>query len=267
MREALFSALESRLGSLAGRRFLDLYAGSGAVGLEAMSRGAAARDRGGVRPAYRARWSSDNARALGLPADVRGPPVERVLRGRPTRALRRGLPRPALRRARRRRWPRPLARLVDHGWLAPGRVVVVERSARSVEPAGPPGSCRAGETRVRRDRALVRSAVRAGSRTRLVTDRARQTRSHAVRRAVCPGSFDPVTNGHLDIVRRASQLFDEVVVAIGVNKSKARARLFTAEERHRDAGGGVRAVPERHGRRVRRACSPTSARSTGSARS
>jgi len=50
-----------------------------------------------------------------------------------------------------------------------------------------------------------------------------------VRRAVCPGSFDPVTNGHLDIVRRASTLFDEVVVAVGVNKSKNR--LFSAEER------------------------------------
>lgn len=54
---------------------------------------------------------------------------------------------------------------------------------------------------------------------------------HNVRRAVCPGSFDPVTNGHLDIIARASQLFDEVVVAVGINKSKTRARLFTAEER------------------------------------
>ena len=52
-----------------------------------------------------------------------------------------------------------------------------------------------------------------------------------MRRAVCPGSFDPVTNGHIDIVSRASQLFDEVVVAIGVNKAKASARLFSAEER------------------------------------
>ena len=50
-----------------------------------------------------------------------------------------------------------------------------------------------------------------------------------MRRAVCPGSFDPVTNGHLDIVARASQLFDEVVVAVGVNKSKRR--LFSADER------------------------------------
>ena len=50
-----------------------------------------------------------------------------------------------------------------------------------------------------------------------------------MRRAVCPGSFDPVTNGHLDIVRRASTLFDEVVVAVGVNKSKNR--LFSPQER------------------------------------
>ena len=50
-----------------------------------------------------------------------------------------------------------------------------------------------------------------------------------MRRAVCPGSFDPVTNGHIDIIARASTLFDEVVVAVGVNKSKNR--LFTAEER------------------------------------
>ena len=52
-----------------------------------------------------------------------------------------------------------------------------------------------------------------------------------MRRAVCQGSFDPVTNGHIDIIARASWLFDEVVVAVGINKSKSRARLFTAEER------------------------------------
>ncbi len=48
-------------------------------------------------------------------------------------------------------------------------------------------------------------------------------------RAVVPGSFDPVTHGHLDIVRRAATLFDEVVVAVGVNPSKSR--LFGPEER------------------------------------
>jgi len=50
-----------------------------------------------------------------------------------------------------------------------------------------------------------------------------------MRRAVCSGSFDPVTRGHLDIVRRAAAVFDEVVVAVGVNPSKSR--LFGPEER------------------------------------
>jgi pantetheine-phosphate adenylyltransferase len=46
---------------------------------------------------------------------------------------------------------------------------------------------------------------------------------------VCPGSFDPVTNGHIDIVSRASALFDEVTVAVLINKSKKS--MFTVEER------------------------------------
>jgi pantetheine-phosphate adenylyltransferase len=50
-----------------------------------------------------------------------------------------------------------------------------------------------------------------------------------MRRAVCPGSFDPVTNGHLDIIVRASPLYDEVIVAVLINKQKAG--LFTVEER------------------------------------
>jgi pantetheine-phosphate adenylyltransferase len=50
-----------------------------------------------------------------------------------------------------------------------------------------------------------------------------------MRRAVCPGSFDPITNGHLDIVMRASTLFDEVIVAVLINKSKST--LFTVQER------------------------------------
>jgi pantetheine-phosphate adenylyltransferase len=50
-----------------------------------------------------------------------------------------------------------------------------------------------------------------------------------VYRVVCPGSFDPVTNGHLDIIGRAAGLYDEVVVAVGVNVSKNR--LFNADER------------------------------------
>jgi pantetheine-phosphate adenylyltransferase len=50
-----------------------------------------------------------------------------------------------------------------------------------------------------------------------------------VNRVVCPGSFDPITFGHLDIIARASSLFDEVVIAVMVNKTKKT--LFTVEER------------------------------------
>lgn len=50
-----------------------------------------------------------------------------------------------------------------------------------------------------------------------------------MRRAACPGSFDPVTKGHLDIIARASAIYDEVVVAVLINKSKAG--MFTVEER------------------------------------
>ncbi|GAB2743975.1 pantetheine-phosphate adenylyltransferase [Salinifilum aidingensis] len=46
---------------------------------------------------------------------------------------------------------------------------------------------------------------------------------------MCPGSYDPVTNGHLDIIERAAKLFDEVVIAVLVNKNKKS--LFTVDER------------------------------------
>jgi pantetheine-phosphate adenylyltransferase len=50
-----------------------------------------------------------------------------------------------------------------------------------------------------------------------------------MRRAACPGSFDPVTRGHLDIIGRAADLYDEVVVAVGLNPSKSR--MFSFDER------------------------------------
>ena len=50
-----------------------------------------------------------------------------------------------------------------------------------------------------------------------------------MKRAVCPGSFDPITFGHLDIIERASGQFDEVIVAVLANRTKAS--LFTVEER------------------------------------
>ncbi len=51
-----------------------------------------------------------------------------------------------------------------------------------------------------------------------------------MRRAICPGSFDPVTNGSLDIFERASQMFDEIIISVFHNPGKDKA-MFTMEER------------------------------------
>ncbi|HEX8323784.1 MAG TPA: pantetheine-phosphate adenylyltransferase [Tepidisphaeraceae bacterium] len=53
--------------------------------------------------------------------------------------------------------------------------------------------------------------------------------SRPVRRAVFPGQFDPITNGHIDVIRRGLKLFDELIVAVGVNPDKKE--LFTLQER------------------------------------
>ena len=50
-----------------------------------------------------------------------------------------------------------------------------------------------------------------------------------MKRAICPGSFDPVTRGHVDIIKRASAMFDYVIVAVMVNPNKKPS--FTIEER------------------------------------
>jgi pantetheine-phosphate adenylyltransferase len=59
--------------------------------------------------------------------------------------------------------------------------------------------------------------------------RAVSTASRSIRRAVCPGSFDPVTNGHLDVIARAAGLFDHVTVLVAINAAKQG--MFTVEER------------------------------------
>ena len=65
--------------------------------------------------------------------------------------------------------------------------------------------------------------------------------------AVCPGSYDPITNGHLDVIARASQLFDEVVVGVVNHPVRKGKTLFQTEERlafiHEATGplGNVRA--------------------------
>jgi pantetheine-phosphate adenylyltransferase len=68
-----------------------------------------------------------------------------------------------------------------------------------------------------------------------------------MRTAVYPGTFDPFTNGHLDVVDRALSIFDRLIVAVGANPDK-RAHLFTPEERV----GMIEAVLDgRHGVEVR----------------
>ena len=56
-------------------------------------------------------------------------------------------------------------------------------------------------------------------------------RDEQPRIAVCPGSYDPVTNGHLDVIGRAARVFDKVVVGVVNNPVRKQATLFTAEER------------------------------------
>lgn len=146
VREALFSAIESWCGSLHGLRVLDLYAGSGAVGLEAWSRGAEAvtlveSDR------RTAALVAANARALGFTdAQVVAASVATVLaRGAaaPYDVVFLDPPYPLDDAA----LGGDLALLVAHGWLAPGALVVVERSSRSPEPTWPDGLARDREKR------------------------------------------------------------------------------------------------------------------------
>ena len=208
MREALFSTLTAMRGALSGARFLDLYAGSGAVGLEALSRGAASAvlvesDRSVLRVLR------SNVDELGLAGAVIA------------RALRKFVAEPAV--------PSRTHRLLDRRTPPPTDSRGPRRTAarrRAYRPSDRGG--RAGEPRRRlrlAGRLLRRTveALRRGKplvRSRRDGDRRIHRRRRMIR-VVCPGSFDPVTNGHLDIIGRASVLYDEVVVAVLINKSKS----------------------------------------------
>ncbi len=138
VREALFSALESSLGSLTGLRFLDLYASSGAVGLEAMSRGAGLctlveSDR------RTAKLVQANADALEFRrAEVVGLPVARAVAQPPRSPYDVVFLDPPYALASED-LETVLGSLVEKGWLAHGAVVVVERSTRVPEPVWPDG--------------------------------------------------------------------------------------------------------------------------------
>ncbi|GAA1521983.1 16S rRNA (guanine(966)-N(2))-methyltransferase RsmD [Nocardioides humi] len=138
VREALFSAIEAWAGSLHDLRFLDLYAGSGAIGLEAWSRGAVA-----VTLVESDRRTADliraNAHAIGCDA-------AEVLARSVATALAEPAPAPYDLVFSDPPYPLAddavagdLAALAAHGWLADGALVVVERSRRSPEPSWPDG--------------------------------------------------------------------------------------------------------------------------------
>jgi len=142
-REGLFATIVSMVGSLAGSRVLDLYAGSGAVGLEALSRGAehVLLVESGTRAG---RVIRANIEAIGLPgAEVLNDRVERVLARGPGHSATGGRydvvfadPPYAL---AGEAVSGMLTVLADQAWLAPGALVIVERAARSGPVSWPAG--------------------------------------------------------------------------------------------------------------------------------
>ena len=138
VREALFSAVDAALGSLHGRRFLDLYAGSGAVGLEARSRGA-----GVVTLVEHDRRTAtlirENIATLGFTqVDVVVAPTARALAHRP-RAPYDVVLLDGCAVGRVEEVVAALDGLLDGGWLADGAMVVVERSSRGPDLVWPEG--------------------------------------------------------------------------------------------------------------------------------
>jgi pantetheine-phosphate adenylyltransferase len=217
VREALFARLEP----LEGLRVLDLYAGSGALGIEALSRGASRAvfvDRSGASLATLRR----NLRELGLEGRAR------VVRGDAGAALARLAERFDLVLLdppyATRQTPRVLCALVRSGVLAAGATLVVESSWRAA-PAETAGLVvvdrrRYGDTMLTR---LVQPDDPEEAREAMRNEGERRTLG------LFAASFDPVTNGHLDLVFRARRVFDEVVVAVGRNVSKEGS--FTLDER------------------------------------
>lgn len=228
LRETLFNVLGQ---TVSGARVLDGFAGTGALGLEAISRGArhvtfVERERRalGVLRRNVAACGAADACAI-IRGDLLALAARRALDGRFDLVLLD----PPYDSADLEAIVRAAAQLV-----APAGRMVLEHSRRrpSPEAAGP-----LERTRV----------VRAGdSALSFYTGESASSQdwmAQAPRVAVFPGSFDPLTNGHVDVVHRALRLFDGVVVAILVNPSKRS--FFTLEDRvamARDVLGGTPGV-------------------------
>ena len=138
-REGLFATIVSMVGSLSGTRVLDLYAGSGAVGLEALSRGAehVLLVESGTRAA---RVIRANIEAIGLPgAEVVTDRVERVLARRPEHGRYDVVFADPPYALADDEVSAMLQALSDHGWLARGALVIIERATRSGPFSWPAG--------------------------------------------------------------------------------------------------------------------------------
>ena len=195
VREAWMSILAD---AIPGARVLDLYAGSGALGLEALSRGAASATFVELNPPSLQALQA-NVAALGV-ADR-----STVHRGDALRYVERL----AGRRIRRRAGRSP---------LRPGR----RRATGGTLPLDPirPHSFR---------RAQRRRAAGRGQHPPVRRHRPHLLPRPMTRTAIYPGSFDPLTKGHEDLIRRSLSLADRVVVAVAVNPSKQP--LFPVAER------------------------------------
>lgn len=224
VRESLFAVL----GPLAGGCVLDLYAGTGALGIEALSRGAATAvfvDRAPgslsvLRRNLAALALGDRSRviradvAAGLGRLQRaGESFDLVFADPPYETL--GV-------------EAVLAVLVEGRLLREGASVVVERGRRhplaAVAGLAQIDERSYGDTVITRLRPSTSGTHPA--REDAGTDMS-ETRERRV--ALFPASFDPLTNGHLDVVRRARRVFDEVVLALAINVAKSGT--FSVDER------------------------------------
>jgi pantetheine-phosphate adenylyltransferase len=221
---ALFSILASRF-DLESTHLLDLFAGTGALGIEALSRGAAAITF--VEQAADAvRVLRDNLQRCGFNdrARILQLPVQRALAQLGAAGTRfdgvfadppygQGLV------------ERTLRDLSTHAVARAGGWVVIEHHTDEA----PPVVC--GQLHLTQSRRYGKTGL-----ALFVVDEgmpAAPPEEEQIVRAVYPGSFDPITNGHLDIVRRAVRVFDQVVVAVASTGSDPHkdGSLFTADER------------------------------------
>lgn len=223
VRAALFSMLSSDGGCvLEGAAVLDVFAGSGALGFEALSRGA----KSAVFIEHDRRTAGtieENARALGVVAraEVRvGDAARLVDRAGPCDIV---LCDPPYRLELTDAFWCSLARVV-----APGGTLVVERDAESaLAPALLAEGLSLVKDRLYGDTRVFVLRRHLGAQPD-VTGRA-PAEASMDHTAIYPGSFDPLTNGHVDIISRGLRTFDRVIVAVANNAQKAH--LFSIEER------------------------------------